>query len=323
MSELVGMSGETIVVTGGSGFLGASVVREAMGRGDRVVSLIREGEPASGLKGLETRRVDWSDPAGLTALLRDLSPDVVVHCAGSSARSGEMLAALYEANVGLVWRLLSAIADSCAGAGVVILSSAAVYGPLPRTPTREDASLDPRSHYAVTKTLAEGVAAGFARMQGIRVTVARPFNILGPAEPAGSVVAAIADQIACASPEGPVTIRLREAVSVRDFVDVDDVARALLLLGETGVAGCAYNVCTGQDVSVRQLAERAVAVVGRELDLIVDRPDAEPSVSLGCPDLVRALGWEPVVSLDESLRRLLVERRSRITPAAAASSDGV
>lgn len=323
MSRPVHAHGRSVVVTGGSGFLGSAVVRQALDRGDRVASVIREGEPVSGLAGLETLVVDWADPAGLTALLRGLSPDVFVHCAGSAARSGEALASLYEANVGLVWRLLAAAADACPGAGAVIVSSAAVYGPSPVMPTREDEGRDPRSHYAFTKALAEDVATGFARIEGMRVAVARPFNILGAGEPAGSVVAAITDQIACAPPVGAVEVRLREAVSVRDFVDVDDVARGLLLLGDKGAPGGVYNLATGTGVSVRELAERAAAAAGRDLDLVVEHTDVPATVSVGCPDLARSLGWEQRVPLDESLGRILRERCSRRSPSDGPPADGV
>ena len=293
----------SVAVTGGSGFIGSAVVREALRQGCSATSLIRECEPRLELSGLRTRVVDWAEPTGLRELLAEASPDAIVHCAGSSARSSESASSIYEANVAITWRLLDAVAAACPRAQVVLLSSAAVYGPEPQVPTSETAVLDPRTHYAHSKVLAEGAARAFADVAGVRAVIARPFNVIGPGEPAGSVVERIGRQIIAADfdPE----VRLREVVSVRDFVDVDDVARALLVLAAFGEAGTAYNICGGQGTSIRDLVSAGAAAWGRTARIVVEEPDASATVSLGDPALLRLLGWEPQVSLEQSMGRVL------------------
>ncbi len=298
-------SARSVVVTGGSGFIGTAVVAEALRQGHSVHALIRECEPPTGVPGVADHVVDWADGAGLRRLLDTLAPDSVIHCAGSSARARESVSAIYEANVALVWTLLDALGDRGGDTGVVILSSAAVYGPDAAPPVAESASLDPRSHYGHSKVVAERVAEGFATLDGVRAVVARPFNVFGPGEPAGSVVGRIAQQFAEAPPEGPVRLALREAVSVRDFVDIEDVARALLHLGTAGAACTAYNVCSGVGVSIADLVTIAAEVTGRTVELALESPDDTGTVSIGSSDRLRDLGWAPVVSLTESVRRIL------------------
>jgi len=185
-----------------------------------------------------------------------------------------------------------------------LLSSAAVYGPHPPVPTAEGAPLAPTTHYGHSKVLAEGVAAAFAGVEGVRAVVARPFNVLGPGEPSGSVVELIARQVADA--EGPIaSVSLRESASVRDFIDVEDVADALLTLGTQGVAGGVYNVCSGIGVSIGDLVGSAAKARGLSADLHVEHPDAAGSVSIGDPGRLMSLGWKPRLSLEDSVSRIV------------------
>lgn len=298
----------TIVVTGGSGFIGSAVVALAVGQGDRVVSLIRECEPAPRIDGVEHRVIDWSDAPGLAATLAEVAPAAVIHCAGSTARSGEDVSALYQANVETVWDLLSAVRSACPVAAVVLLSSAAVYGPEPAVPTREDAPLAPATHYAASKVMAEALCRTFAAVDGIRCVVARPFNVFGPGEPPGSVTSRIVEQFQGSGAGSEVAVKLRESVSVRDLVDLEDVASALLVLAARGHAGAAYNVCSGRGVTIGELVDAVAEVQGSAYTLEVEDPSAAGTVSIGSPEALLALGWEPQMDLAGSLRRILVSR---------------
>jgi GDP-4-dehydro-6-deoxy-D-mannose reductase len=171
----------------------------------------------------------------------------------------------------------------------------------PEVPTPETAPLRPVSHYGESKVLAEELAWTFARMSEVDVCVARLFNVIGPGEPKGSVMRAIIDQLLEAPEGGLARVQLLEERSCRDFVDVRDVASALVTLAERGVAGEAYNVCTGETVCIRELFDVAVATSGRSATLEVTKPDLQPSVSQGACAKLRALGWEPQRALAESI----------------------
>ena len=272
---------------------------------------MRACEPAPDVPGARVVTVDWSSAASLCAALADLRPATVIHCAGHNGRfSGAPdLEALYEANVASVWRLLEALRRGGQPARVVLLSSAAVYDPAAPTPVAEDARLAPAAHYGSSKLVAERVAQAFRDHDGLPLIVGRPFNVLGPGEPPGSVTSELATQALAAARGARVTVGLRETVSVRDFVDVDDVARALVALAERGEAGCSYNICRGQAVAIDELVRHAARVWDRAIDLEVARPDARGTVSVGDAGRLRALGWRPRHDLDEILLRIAGGRR--------------
>ncbi len=295
-----------LVVTGAAGFVGRRTLAAGIESGADVVGLIRACEPAPDVPDARVVTVDWSSAASLSAALAELRPATVIHCAGHNGRfSGAPdLEALYEANVASVWRLLEALRRSGLPARVVLLSSAAVYDPGAPAPVAEDAPLAPAAHYGSSKLVAERVAQAFRDHDGRPLIVGRPFNVLGPREPPGSVTSELATQALAAARGARVTVRLRETVSVRDFVDVDDVARALVVLADRGEAGRSYNICRGQAVAIDELVRHAARVWDRAIDLEVARPDARGTVSVGDAGRLRALGWQPRHDLDDILLRI-------------------
>ena len=136
---------------------------------------------------------------------------------------------------------------------VVHLSTAAVYGRDPGSDVAEDSPTDAVGHYARSKLMGDMVCHTFAQSDGVDVVIARPFNVLGPGEPVGSIVSDLATQVLAVPPGATAQASLRETASTRDFLDVRDVADALLVLAEKGTSGEAYNVCSGAATSVSDL----------------------------------------------------------------------
>jgi nucleoside-diphosphate-sugar epimerase len=292
------------LVSGGAGFIGSAVRRRAAELGRDAVALVRPSEVHLLGACSQHRVIDWRDASGLEACLRSMAPSAIVHCAGASARGTQSAAAIYDANVSITARLLEVVAGSCSRAHVVLVSSAAVYGPRPPVPTPETASLDPQSHYATSKIMTETLGWTFAWQCGLHVAVARPYNVFGPGEPTGSVVSELATQVLAEPAGAAVRVRLREVVSVRDFVDIDDVADALLVIADKGEAGGIYNVCSGVGTSVARLVEEAGRVWGRTLEIAVADNEAPGTVSIGDGARLRALGWAPRHPLRDSLARM-------------------
>lgn len=291
-----------VLVTGAAGFLGSAVCRAALAEGGPVLGLVRPGELTDPIEGVDYREFDWVRADAIAEVLAEAAPDRIVHCAGATPRARMSVSELYDANARLVWQLLDAVKSVAPDAGVVVPSTAGVYGPAPVTPTSEDEPLHPASHYAWSKVLAEQTVRAFASADGVRACVARPFNLLGEGEPAGSVVSDVVAQLR-EDPDTPV-VRLRETVSVRDYIYVGDAVAALLLLAERGAPGEAYNVCSGTGVSVADLVRAILDVWGSDAAIETTMPDAVGTVSIGSAEKLRALGWEPRTSLREALERV-------------------
>lgn len=291
-----------LAVTGAAGFLGASVVRRAIYRGLAPVAIVRRGEKAE-LEACEVRVVDWDRRESLVEALDGC--DAIVNAAGLTPFSGEhMPGDYYDANVQSVWRLLDAVASRPDGVRVLLISSAAVYGPGSSSPISEEAPKEAVGHYAASKALADTLAGHYHQTDGLDLRIARLFNIVGPGAPAESLVGTIVSQLL--QPE----VRVRESVSVRDFVDVEDAADGILRIVEMGESGAAYNVCTGEGTSVKDLFELACDAWSDLLDgrpeLVVDEPSEAGTVSVGDCSKLLALGWSPCFTLGDSLRRMRI-----------------
>lgn len=267
------------------------------------MALVRACEQKQLEAGVPSLVVEWGDARQLRETLVAAAPRVIIHCAGAGSRSAEAPAALYDANVGLTAKLLDGVAGVCPYVPVVLLSSAAVYGSRARVPVAESAALDPVTHYGHSKALTEQVARAYSSVDSLRLVIARPFNVVGPREPRGSVVHSLLAQLAMAPESETVRVVLRETASVRDFVDVSDVADALVLLADEGEPGCLYNVCTGVGTTVGDMARVAGDVTGRRLQTDVLEPEDPGTVSVGSPARLTALGWSARHSLADSLRR--------------------
>ncbi|MBE0417160.1 MAG: NAD(P)-dependent oxidoreductase [Coriobacteriia bacterium] len=292
-----------VLVTGAAGFLGSAACRLAASRGDSVLAVVREGELRAGVPGVEYETIDWLNPTALASSIARHLPDAVIHCAGATPRAVQDVVGIYEANVAPTWRLLSAVQSSCVDPMVVVVSSAAVYGSTPPVPVTEEAPRLPVDHYGWSKGLAEDLVRAFVGVGSLRACIARPFNLLGRGEPAGSVVSDVVAQLAEDPDRG--VVRVRRVKPVRDFVAVRDAAAALLLLGERADSGGTYNVASGSGTSVLEVVRLILEVWGSSAVIeSLDEEDAGPDVSIGEAGRLVSLGWKPSTTIREAIREL-------------------
>jgi GDP-4-dehydro-6-deoxy-D-mannose reductase len=159
---------------------------------------------------------------------------------------------------------------------------------------------------------------------GLPVVRTRPFNKIGPGQDPSFVVSALAQRVARAERDGGDRIIVGNLAARRDFTDVRDAVRAYRLLAERGRAGEVYNVCSGRDVAVEELARRLMALARVKLHLEVDpalvRPVEVPRM-LGDPSrLHTATGWLPEIPLDVTLGDVLDHWRREVTAEVAAEA---
>ena len=292
-----------ILVTGHTGFLGSVLVPELEAAGHQLTGLSLSG-------GGDGIACDLTDPVATAAALEGLKPEVVIHLAGITSErvAREDPDAAFRANTGSTWNLLEAVTtrDGEGGAGRIVLgSSAAVYGGAGGV-LKETTRVDPVTPYGASRAAAEIVAGQYGRWTATPVSMVRLFNLTGPGMPPGSLPGQLAAAIASAEAAGESKVRvpIRNPDSSRDFIDVRDAARALKLVIERELDG-PVNVCSGRAVPVGELVETFGRLTGLQVE-------AEPAGDAGAATeiehlvgsgerLSEATGWEPQVSLEESL----------------------
>jgi GDP-4-dehydro-6-deoxy-D-mannose reductase len=286
------------MITGGRGFVGGWLAEHLRDEGDEVTLVDRE--------------TDVADPATFDGVLAKAAPDVVYHLAALThvGASWESPQEVLRVNVlGTASVLEAARAHGCAG--TLVVSSSEVYGHVQagQLPVDETAPVAPVTPYAASKAAAEQVALQTVRGHGQRVVVARPFNHVGPRQPPSFAVSALARRIVEACRQGKAEVPVGTITTRRDFTDVRDVVRAYRLLMLHGLAGEVYNVGSGQDVAIRDIAERLLALSGAQLGLRADpelvRPVDVPVIKGSPTKLQELTGWKPAIALDDTLADVL------------------
>jgi UDP-glucose 4-epimerase len=302
------LEGRHVLVTGGAGFIGSHYTRELLDRGATVdvVDNYFAGEPALVPEGADAHELDIrSDAFG--EFVRDLDPDVIAHLAAIHyiPYCNENPEEAFEVNVVGTRNLLEAARDCTDLDRVVFASSAAVYPPRDAA-NAESSELGPMDIYGRSKLVGEDLLRLFHEDTGVPASAARLFNVYGPDETNMHLIPAILDQIR----DGSRAVELGNLSPARDFVYVEDVADALAELAAADRDGVrAYNVGTGEEHTVRDVAERVGDALGDDIDVEQaqdrvresDRPHLRADVSR----IERELGWTPQTSFVEGLGTLL------------------
>lgn len=306
----------TMLVLGASGFLGGHLVAAGREAGLTVV-------PASRTGAFGGLRCDLLDRDSLEACLEKARPDLIVNAAGAASvgRSWEQPEETFAANATGALNLLDAVVGRAPEAHVICLSSADVYGIREpgELPLGEGLAPNPVTPYGASKAAMEAACGEYAK-NGMRLTVVRVFNLIGPGQSPTFAVPSFARRIAAAEREGAdaLELTLGNGAALRDFLDVRDGAWALVEIGRRGKVGTC-NLCSGEGTTIAELAGELAAAARIPVTLGHDpgleRP-ADPPALVGDPSRLReSLGFEPRRPLAESLADLLEEWRGRPTSA--------
>ena len=286
---------ETVVVTGGQGFVGRHLVREL-------------GEAAV------TPEIDVTDADAVRRGLRGSEADAVVHLAALShvAESWADPAAVWIVNAVGTVNVLDGVRRERPGARVLVVSTGDVYGRASMLPTPEDAPVQPVSPYAASKAAAE-LAATQAAAAGLDVVIVRAFQHEGPGRDERFAIGSWTLQLAELELAGGGVLKVGNLAAERDITDVRDVCRAYRLLLDRSVAAGVYNLASGRVVSLERVLEKLLALVDAPIEVERDpariRPVDLPVVWGDASKLRRATGWEPRIALEQTLRDTLEEAR--------------
>jgi NAD dependent epimerase/dehydratase len=309
-------SGRNVLVTGAGGFIGSHLAEKLARQGGSVRAFVRytsrgdhgwlESIDPHVLGDIDVFRGDLANPEAVAAAVE--GREVVLHLGAlipipySYRHPREFVTANVEGTLNVL--------EAARRAGVsriVHASTSEVYGTAQSVPIHEDHRLHPQSPYAATKVAADQIALSYQRSFGTPVVIVRPFNTYGPRQSARAVIPTIVSQALARD-----VIELGATETTRDFLYVgDSVTGMLRAAAAAGVEGDVINLGTGVEVSIGEVVERVLRLLGRNLPLARDEqrlrpPDSEVERLVADTDKARRLlGWEPEVNLDEGLQRTI------------------
>ena len=293
-----------VLVTGGAGFIGSQVADAHLSRGDEVavVDSLVSGRREFVSPKARFYEADIRDPALREIFARE-RPHIVNHHAAQASVTASVADAPFDADVNILGTLR--ILDHCVATGVehMVFASTggALYGEPDRLPANESTPIRPLSPYGASKHAAEGYLTLYGRLHGLRTCALRYANVYGPRQdPHGEagVVAIFTNALL----QGKTPTIYGDGEQTRDFVYVDDVVRASLLATDRRAVG-AWNIGTGQALSVNTLYERLAAAVGTTAPAIhgPPRPGDVRHITLDARGTREHLGWTPQTTIDAGL----------------------
>jgi UDP-N-acetylglucosamine 4-epimerase len=316
------LRGKDLLVTGGAGFIGSNLCRAFLNKGNRVTCLddLSVGHRSNiadleGTEGFRFIRSDMLDPEAVKRAVE--GQDLVFHQAalGSVPRSIADPLRTNAVNVNGFLQVLKAASDE----GVerfIYATSSSVYGDIPDMPKVEERIGSPISPYAVSKYVDELYAGVFSQLYGIDSIGLRYFNVFGPGQdPEGPYAAAI-PKFLKAFLNGERPLVHGDGGQMRDFTHVDNVVRANELaatVGDRDALNTVYNVAYGEGTDVLELLASLKKVLGERIPGVEaiepvhgEARTGDVRYSTASIEKIRErLGFEPMVGLEEGLRRTL------------------
>jgi CDP-glucose 4,6-dehydratase len=318
------------LVTGGTGLVGGWVVRRLLREGADVVCLVRDWVPESEfvrtglLQQVKTVRGDVCDQAMLERVCGEYEIDTVIHLAAQTLVpvANRNPVATFESNVAGTWALLEACRRSPKVKQIVLASSDKAYGDAEKLPYDENTPLQGRHPYDVSKSCADLVAQSYAATYGLPVAITRCGNFYGPGDLNWNRI--VPGTIRSVM-RGERPVVRSDGTHVRDYFYVEDGAEAYLMLAEKLAAdpslrGEAFNFSNETQVTVLELVRKLLDLMGSRLTPDV-RNEASHEIkhqSLSASKARARLGWRPLFTLEEGLRRTVPWYRNFLGARAAA-----
>lgn len=296
-----------VLVTGGSGFVGANLVRRLLRDGHEVHLILRSGHQRWRLEEIagecQEYSADLEDREAIRRCVSRVRPEWVFHLAAYGAYSREsgiewMIATNLKGTIGLL--------DVCVDVGVaafVYAGSSSEYG-FKDHAACEDEIIQPNSHYAITKAAATHYCQFVAAERGVKAAIVRLYSIYGPYEdPSRLIPALVIHGLRGALPP------LAAAGIARDFVYIDDAVDAMLRVAGAGRPGTIYNICTGVQSTLASVVDTARTLMNLATEPVWGNMPArawDTESWLGSPSrMERELGWRARTDLRGGLQRTI------------------
>jgi UDP-glucose 4-epimerase len=309
------LRGKRILITGGAGLIGSHIADRLIPEGVEEIVVLDNfvrGRMANLESARRSGRVrvvtgDIRDREAVTSVMKDI--DAVFHQAAIRiTQCAEEPRLALEVLVDGTFNVIDAARD-CGVAKVVAASSASVYGLAGEFPTTETHHpYNNRTLYGAAKAFNEGLLRSFADMHGLHYVALRYFNVYGPRMDTHGAYTEVLIRWMERIASGRPPLIFGDGLQTMDFVHVTDIARANILAARSEVSDEAFNIASGVETSLRELAFTLVRAMNSRLDVEFGPERKVNPVARRLADTRKAeelLGFRASVTLEEGLRSLV------------------
>jgi UDP-glucose 4-epimerase len=304
------LSGERVVVTGGAGFIGSTIVLRLLQQGACVLVLDNlftgnNNNLPIGHSRLEVVHGSVTDFALVRDVIRDAT--CVIHeAARNIIVSTSHPEQDYEVNIGGTLNVLMAVRGSRVQR-TVYASTSSVYGNARYLPINEDDVTNTLNPYSASKLAGENYCKAFHESYGVSSAIVRYSNVYGPAQRWDNPYCGVVAKFLRAAMSGERLEVYGDGEDTRDYTYIDDAVDATLLVAFSSKAdGQVFNIGTGRETTVTQLARMIIGVTGAHVETIrIDRRDIDNIRRrvLNIEKVRRELRWVPRVTLEQGLQK--------------------
>lgn len=311
-----------VLVTGGTGMIGSHFMEAYRKAGHEVYGIARNSASSrmSAIQDASIIRCDILERDALEKVINRIKPDIIIHMAAQAFNgdSWNLEYVTHNTNVTGTLNLLWCAQKVVPEAAILLACSSAEYGDIKESdcPLKEDRLLKPHTPYGVSKAGVENLGRQYALNYGMKIFLPRMFIHVGTGHPPATAIQNFARQLALIK-----TGRLKPEIHVgnletyRDYIDVRDGVRAMLLLMEKGNPAEPYNICNQKAYQIREILDMLVEISGTKAEVIQDRSlmrVADEPLLLGDKTKITGLGYERQYSMYETLEAVFADWMSRV-----------
>jgi GDP-4-dehydro-6-deoxy-D-mannose reductase len=249
---------------------------------------------------------DLLEPGIIEDIFIKTKPESVINLAGII--HGNDFSEMYDANVGISWRILETAVRFRNVKKIVLVGSAAEYGVPETLPVTEDHNLRPVSLYGLTKVLQTNIALYYFRNYAVPVNIARTFNVIGENISSSLSIGAFLQRIKSTGTGG--TIHTGNINTKRDYLCIQDAVEAYWLIMTRGNPGEVYNVCSGKSLLMRDILAHMISCSGKKLSLDVQeqylRKNDVSDIMGDNARLIRDVDWKIRGNVFKEIEKMLL-----------------